>query len=108
MSIEAMKMALEALEERYVGALRDKAIDSLRAAIEQAEEQKPVAQYSDIVSDGGMDPRNKFDVPPKRQWVNLTDEEIDLICAECGASIHTWDDVSYARAIEAKLREKNT
>jgi len=43
MSIEAMKMALEALEERYVGALREKAIDSLRAAIKQVEKQEPVA-----------------------------------------------------------------
>ena len=27
-------------------------------------EQKPVAKYSDIVSDGGLDPRNKFDTTP--------------------------------------------
>jgi hypothetical protein len=28
---------------------------------------EPVAKYSDIVSDGGMDPRNKFDVTPVPQ-----------------------------------------
>jgi hypothetical protein len=32
---EAAQQALEALEERYVGALRDKAMDALRAALEQ-------------------------------------------------------------------------
>jgi len=30
---EAMRLALEALEERYVGALRDKAMDALKAAL---------------------------------------------------------------------------
>jgi hypothetical protein len=30
---EAMQQALEALEERYIGALRDNAIDALRAAL---------------------------------------------------------------------------
>jgi hypothetical protein len=29
-----MQQALEALEERYIGALRDNAIDALRAALE--------------------------------------------------------------------------
>jgi hypothetical protein len=29
--------------------------------------QEPVATYSDIVSDGGMDPRNKFDHSPERE-----------------------------------------
>ena len=37
MSREAMKLALEALEERYVGALRDKAMDALRAALDAPE-----------------------------------------------------------------------
>jgi hypothetical protein len=30
---EVMRMALEAIEERHVGALRDKALDALRAAL---------------------------------------------------------------------------
>jgi len=32
---KAAQQALEALEERYVGALRDKAMDALKAALEQ-------------------------------------------------------------------------
>jgi len=100
MSIEAMKLALEALEKNYVlinGTERflgldqikdtyyagcfdvdginkqtNEAITALRTAIEQAEKQEPVAQYSDIVSDGGMDPRNKFDAQSPRRWVGLS------------------------------------
>jgi len=34
---------------------------------------EPVARYSDIVSDGGFDPRNKFDAQVQRK--PLTDEE---------------------------------
>ena len=43
----------------------------------------------------------------KRTWVGLTDEEIVLIVAECAAS-HQHTDIHFARAIEAKLKEKNT
>jgi hypothetical protein len=45
---------------------------------------------------------------PQREWVGLTDEEIALVCAECAASAHRSDDISFARAIEAKLKDKNT
>ncbi len=43
----------------------------------------------------------------KRTWQGLTDEEIVLIVAECAAS-HQHTDIHFARAIEAKLRSKNT
>jgi hypothetical protein len=33
--------------------------------------QEPVARYSDIISDGGLDPRNKFDVQPAAQSAPL-------------------------------------
>ena len=45
---------------------------------------------------------------PQREWVGLMDEEIALVCAECAASAHNWNDISFARAIEAKLKEKNS
>ena len=81
---------------------------------------EPVAKYSDIVSDGGMDPRNKYDTAsPKRKPLTqdlqapltlngvalyprqqpLSDEEIQAIWAktfEFGSSPNT-----FARAIEA-------
>ena len=42
----------------------------------------------------------------QRQWVGLTDEEIVLIVAECAAS-HQHTDIHFAKAIEAKLKQKN-
>jgi hypothetical protein len=48
-----------------------------------------------------------FTRSPQRTWVGLTDEEIVLIVAECAAS-HQHTDIHFARAIEAKLKEKNT
>jgi hypothetical protein len=43
----------------------------------------------------------------QRTWVGLTDDEIVLIVAECAAS-HQHTDIHFAKAIEAKLKEKNT
>ena len=52
-----------------------------------------------------------YTAPPQREWQGLTDEEIDDIwnsyCDEMGeASINDAEDIY--RAIEAKLKEKNT
>ena len=68
--------------------------------------QEPVAKYSDIVSDGGLDPRNT--APPQRPWVGLTDEEIKAVNAQV-SQIPPIDytTTTYAKAIEAKLKEKN-
>jgi hypothetical protein len=50
--------------------------------------------------------------PPKKQWVSLTDEDIqDLsyLSQKIDASNSEWfDRWGFARAIEAKLKEKNT
>jgi hypothetical protein len=40
----------------------------------------------------------------RREWVGLTDEEIETIYANCSA----WDKFEYERMLEAKLKEKNT
>jgi hypothetical protein len=86
MSIEAMRQALDALENgkrvrnyeggtKYQPDLEDLAITALRAAIEQSE---------------------------KRQWVGLTNKDIIEMWPE--TSTVGWDDI---RLIEAKLKEKN-
>jgi hypothetical protein len=41
--------------------------------------------------------------PPRKEWVGLTDDEIDQIAAEV-----CFGYIDVARAIEAKLKEKNT
>jgi hypothetical protein len=48
--------------------------------------------------------------PPKSEWVGLTDEDIDLYAFDIGVTDNkapAWL-VTYARGIEAKLKEKNT
>ena len=43
----------------------------------------------------------------QRAWVGLTDEEIKTICSENGWD-SSWQSLRFARAIEAKLKEKNS
>ena len=42
----------------------------------------------------------------EREWVGLTDEEINSVCYRRDWTA-PWTDTTFARAIEAKLREKN-
>ena len=45
---------------------------------------------------------------PEREWVGLTDEEIRLQWSEFWeAECHPWA-IDFAKALEAKLKEKNT
>jgi hypothetical protein len=44
--------------------------------------------------------------PSQRTWVGLTDDEIALIAADC--SLITPSDFYFAKAVEAKLKEKNS
>ena len=118
MSREAMQMALEALESdplSHAGLVnRKQAIAALRQALET--EQEPVAW----ISEGGDVSRSKrymdemgfkcnplYTAPPKREWVGLTDEEINSVRHNRDWTA-PWTDETFARAIEAKLKEKNT
>jgi hypothetical protein len=53
---------------------------------------------------------SKDDVtPPKREWVSLTSEEVsEIIDREIGFNSCWGPEEAFARAIEAKLKEKNT
>ena len=49
-----------------------------------------------------------YTAPPPREWQGLTDEEIDEL-AEANLDFNWKDGVEdFARAVEAKLKEKNT
>jgi hypothetical protein len=48
-----------------------------------------------------------YTAPPKKEWVGLTDEEINSVRHNRDWTA-PWTDTTFARAIEAKLREKNT
>lgn len=78
MSIDAMKQALTALE-RGETKLRYEAITALRAAIEKAE----------------------------RPWQGLMDEQFETMAEKYVTNCY-FDTLKFARAIEAKLKEKNS
>ena len=131
MTKEALKLALEALEEyvNVVVSVNDpnewtpkvadageparKAITAIKEALAQPE-QEPVAW---IYSQGtakvasmnyvsGVRATPLYTSPPQRTWVGLTDEEVeDFVSAlwPVGAGAG-----KLLRAIEAKLKEKNT
>jgi hypothetical protein len=75
--------------------------EAIPPAAQPAPVQEPVAQYSDIVSDGGLDPRNKFDLPPtaqrwavfcggcRKEWSVPYQHPGKSICVECEAKCAT-------------------
>jgi len=136
MSRKAMQMALEALESdpiSHTGLVsRKQAITALRQALEA--EQEPVAwlkTWSDgsltvlktkshAFADHELEPL--YTAPPNKEWVGLTDEQVEDEWERItGHSIFGGDRsegramyispdevIEFSRAIEAKLKEKNT
>ena len=133
--IEAMKQALEALEpqQEHHRTFKLEVAHTLRQAIAEAEKQEPVAWrnaairigeelssvgpngYYDMTAQQWIDwameqePKGKTSLPqPKHEWVGLTDEEFDFLVPYCHNEFDLNDYKEFARAIEAKLKEKNT
>ena len=122
---EALKMALEALEEAWyhVGTFQptEKAIDlydEARTALKEAlaqPEQEPVAWMDDYnackcsdnetrcFSDRVFRMMQKYTAPPQRTWVGLTRTEL----IKCGV-LPFGMSYELCQAIEDKLKEKNT
>ena len=61
-----------------------------------------------IYKTSGEDRVPLYTTPPQRTWVGLTDEEAQKTFAEHNCDISTHLAGILARAIEAKLKEKNT
>ena len=133
---EALKLALEALEAacgnrcnaEYNPCFQREAITAIKEALAQVE-QEPVAWISATellvmrgnALGGAKDWRvnlgleseegdlGLYTTPPQRTWVGLTDKEIDELWMshhdDFGNALSAID---YERAIEAKLKEKNT
>jgi hypothetical protein len=118
---EALRFALEALIEIRDANIRGltltqdyyETITAIKAALEAKDEPVAWMNQNGVVRKVGYEwgPNNTltalYATPPQRTWVGLTDEEIVLIVAECAAS-HQHTDIHFAKAIEAKLKEKNT
>jgi hypothetical protein len=132
MDREAIEEAIEVLEDASAEMLTEtgnenyygEAITALRQALET--EQEPVAWISDSPTKGNGKQLHwtkseawrwssnitpLYTAPPKREWVGLTDEEIqDLsyLSQKIDEGNAAWfDRWGFARAIEAKLKEKN-
>ena len=113
---EAMKLALEALETLPAGSSykTHNAASALRQAFEQPEQQ-PVAWWNlkkDTVSTDPVHRHNADCVPlylyghPPKIWQGLTDEDIGKV-AIGRVEGERMLPYSFARAIEAKLKDKN-
>jgi hypothetical protein len=125
MSIEAMKLALDALEHGELYKKKTaKAIAALRTAIAEAEKQEPcgwqfyqdgkwhngmeTSNHKANTEDAGIPVRNVYPPPPaaQRPWVGLTDEEISELWTVSRAALPRY--ATYASLVDAKLRSKNT
>ena len=109
---EAAQMALDALEhglpiiEDFGGKeqlqLQHKAIAVLYEALRAALAQPPCATGSQCVG-------NKCEccVVQEHEWQGLTDEDYEAMAEKYVTNCY-FDTLKYARAIEARLREKNS
>ena len=122
---KAAEMALEALRNAEIVKMEQlNAMYALQEALAQPE-QEPVAWGFRRIKDGViLDIKNAdfehegyeeiytvplYTAPPKREWVGLTDEEIEqcFVFDWSGEFYANWRKQTY-EAIKAKLKEKNT
>ena len=104
---ESLKLALEALEMfcEHGAILRPiETRDAIKEALAQPEQPKVRTGDCLLV---GVCASEGHKIAPQRTWVGLTDEEIRLQwSAFWEAECHPWA-IDFARAIEAKLKDKN-
>lgn len=105
---KAARLLVERIDREGCTPLDWPEYDALTAALEQPAQQEPVGHFS--VNDYGRWEENEgeygqplYDRPQAHDWVELTDEELYELWNESVPSPNI-----FARAIEAKLREKNT
>ena len=88
-------------------------VQRMEALAQPAPVQEPVAWMEMVVANLVREGVNKhkarelaehfYITPPQREWVGLTDDDIQFIYADSG-----YNDIEmFARAIEAKLKERN-
>ena len=90
----------------------NQAITAIKEALAQPE-QEPVAWADHGVVNWIADKQFKhasllYTTPPQRTWVGLTDEELPPLAGDNGKVMELQQVRRFAKAIEAKLKEKNT
>jgi hypothetical protein len=129
---QAARQALEALETISVDVkttsnayeAQRQAIDALRQALEQPtvkdylkvdqQKREPVAWWNPRKDTVSCDPVHRhhpdctplYTEPPKREWVGLTDEEIQQGLKETWVTIRAWQSAVWWA--EERLKELNT
>ena len=114
---EALRMAIDVLElyeERMNSSIAMEIIQACKEAL--AETQEPMTHVIGLDNDGKevvvklQTPL--YTSPPSREWVGLSDDEIDIIAILQAPPVHpdfveddSWYD--FTKAIEKVLREKN-
>lgn len=108
---EALKLALEAFDDRSSLMKWQEARDAVKEALAQTK-QEPVAWIEGdepILTWVKTDPKAipLYTTPPQRTWVGLTPEEVDSLAnlKVDGAYLSVPDTI---RQTDAKLKEKNT
>ena len=129
MTKEALKLAAQAVLDRWnspawtwhkLGPTGDLMAD-LQEALAQPVQTEPVALVIDGVLVKSALPEkytgHLYTTPPQREWVGLTDEEATEVYAKIQEEVNDhWDKggttmmfpTALYKAIEAKLKEKNT
>jgi hypothetical protein len=120
MTKQALKIALAALGNSWTepGTLQyeieQEAITAIKEAIAELESQEP---FCYVYKENGedffapkdgyypADAKPLYTHPPQRTWVGLTDEEIEDLYFD---KFSMGELKAFAKAIEAKLKEKNT
>ena len=101
---ELMQQALEALLWEYGwGDLKKPQLAAITALRERL--AQPVQELV-CVCGAIWEGQELVSAPSQRQWQGLTDQEINSVCYKRDWTA-PWTDTTFARAIEAKLREKN-
>jgi len=95
---EALKLALEALEDSEDQLAKPYSTDVRRAIAAIKEALREHAMYE--VQRLGQEIQPE---PPQRTWVGLTDEEI----FETHKQVDSMQYLTFGKAIEAKLKQKN-
>ena len=110
---EVLKLALEYLKAHKPKIsqgslpvlLHNEIITIIKTQLEVIDEPLASVSYFPCCTDQTC-PKCKAATPPQRTWVGLTDDELSEVYNQAD-----WDTVNgweYERAIEAKLKEKNT
>ena len=111
---EAIAVVEKALANVATNDISKKYVDEMQ---KQRHEQEPVAWFSPsgnlyktrfhAAANGEQVVTPLYTTPPQRTWVGLTNNDLQPIAEEYRILFGSWVH-DFARAIEAKLKEKNT